>query len=560
MERIAKELLAKKQGFLFGNEAVVRGALEAGVAFVSSYPGTPASEIGDTFRKISRETRLYFEYSTNEKVALEAAAGAAFSGVKAMVSMKHYGLNVALDSLLPLVYLECPLVIVVSDDPGCWSSVQTEEDTRWISHLGNIPTFEPSNPKEAKEMTKMAFDLARQYKIPILIHLTTRVCYWRDLVLYEPLPQKIKFTGKFPKDPQGFKVGSARTIELHQKLLAKIKKIKKETSEKSLFNKIFAGKGEVGIISSGISFFYVKEAIKDLKINPPLLKIGESYPFPENKVKKFLVNLKKVLIVEEEDPILEGEVKKIVGGLKIKIYGKEMFSEAGEYKPEDVLIALAKIFKKSLPINLKENIKNFSSAKIDKRIPSFCPGCPHQPVFYAVREVLGKDKIYGGDIGCYLLGAMPPFYGEDFIVAMGAGIGISHGISQTNKKKPVAFIGDSTFFHAGIPALINLIFNQADILVIILNNHFTSMTGQQPHPETGENARGITKKIAIEDVIKSIQVDWVKTVSAYNLNELKKALKEGYEKKGVCVLITEGPCRLGKRLKGGTLKSPVVER
>ena len=219
--------------FIFGNDAVARGALESGVGFVTNYPGTPASEIGDTFAQIAGKTGIYFEYSTNEKVALEAAAGAAFSGVKSLVIMKHYGLNVALDSLLPLVYLECPLVVVVADDPGCFSSVQTEEDTRNLSRLAKIPTLEPADPQEAKDLTKLAFEMAENYQIPVLVRLTTRVSYSRSQVNFDQPLAKAKKTGRFAKNPQGFKLGSDQTVELHQKTLAKIEKIKQEVSEKN---------------------------------------------------------------------------------------------------------------------------------------------------------------------------------------------------------------------------------------------------------------------------------------------------------------------------------------
>ncbi|MGC9049018.1 MAG: indolepyruvate ferredoxin oxidoreductase subunit alpha, partial [Patescibacteria group bacterium] len=245
-----------KKALLLGNEAVVRGALEAGLSFATTYPGTPASEIGDTLAKIAKEAGFYFEYSTNEKIALEAAAGAAFSGLPAMVSMKHYGLNVALDSLLPLVYLECPLVLVVADDPGSWSSIQSEQDSRWFSRLGQIPTLEPADAQEAKEMTKFAFELAKKYKMPIMVRLTTRVCHTRSLVKFGKiiLPKKV---GKFVK--KKFAVGAGVTLTRHQKLIEKIKIIQKEIVEKTELNFTSTGKGKLGIVTSGISFYYVKE-------------------------------------------------------------------------------------------------------------------------------------------------------------------------------------------------------------------------------------------------------------------------------------------------------------
>ena len=529
-----KPELFGKSGFLFGNEAVVRGALEAGVGYAASYPGTPASEIGDLFSAIAKETGIYFEWSVNEKVALEGAAGAAFSGVKALASMKHYGLNVASDSLFPLAYLECPLVVVVADDPGSWSSVQTEQDTRWFSKAAHIPTLEPSNSQEAKDMTTLAFELSEKYKIPSLVRLTTRVCYSRSLVNFNK-PKKSRKKGNFVK--KKFKLSSAQTIALHKRLLEKLKKIKKEV-ENSKFNIIEKGKGKTGVITSGISYEYVKEALQELNIKIPLLKLGFTYPFPSDKVRNFLKNLESVIIVEELDPIIENEVKKFS---KINIYGKEFFSETGELNPESVLISLSKILHKKIDGN-SYNIKNYGL--IEKRVPFFCPGCPHRAIFYAVKKTLGK-KIFGGDIGCYMLGVYSPFWMQDFVTSMGASIGISHGISKVSREKPVIFIGDSTFFHAGMPALLNLVFNKAQALVIVLDNRWTAMTGHQPHPGTGiTGMQEKTKEVNIEEVAKAFGVDFVKTSNVWNFNQLCKDLKEAYNVDGVSVVVVRGECRL----------------
>ncbi len=536
------ELLNKKRGFLFGNEAIVRGALESGIGFASAYPGTPASEIGDTFAKISKTEKIYFEYSTNEKVALEAAAGAAFSNVKALVSFKHYGLNVALDSLLPIVYLECPLVVAVADDPSCFSSVQTEQDSRWFSKLGHIPTLEPSDSQETKDMTKFAFQLAYKYKIPVIVRLTTRVCYSKSLVNFNKTI-KGKTKGKFKKS--WFKLGSYQTVERHKKLLKKINKIK-QLAENSTLNFIEKGKGNIGIITTGPAYNYVKETEQELKIKLPLLKIGFSYPFPEKKVKTFLKNLKlkSVIVVEELDPVIENEVKKLADK-NIKIYGKNLFPETEELKPEYVLASISTILKKSLPDELVENIKKFKSSEIPARLPLFCAGCPHRSTFYAIKKVLGKKKIFGGDIGCYMLGAFPPYEMYDFVVSMGASIGVSHGIAKSSNEKPVIFIGDSTFFHAGIPALLNLVYNKSNALVVILDNRLTAMTGQQPHPGTGWTGTGeLTKIIAIENIAKACKVNFVKISNVWNFNQLCKDVKEAYNSKGVSVLIAKGECRL----------------
>ncbi|MCX8194101.1 MAG: indolepyruvate ferredoxin oxidoreductase subunit alpha [Candidatus Pacearchaeota archaeon] len=525
--------LNAKRGLLFGNEAIVRGALEAGVAFASSYPGTPASEIGEAFSKIAKETGLYFEWSTNEKVALEAAAGAAFSGLKSIVSMKHYGLNVALDSLLPLTYLSCPLVVAVADDPGCFSSVQTEQDSRNFASLVKIPIFEPSNPQEAKDMTIEAFKIAWRYNIPVLIRLVTRVSYCRAPVNFNKVKTKSNI-GRFVK--KEFDVSCNITVGLHKKLLKKLEKIKQET-EKSKFNFIEKGEGKIGIITSGVAYEYVKEALEKLELKLPLLKIGTLWPFPSEKLKKFLQNLEEVVVVEELDPFVENEIKKVT---RIRIYGKDFFSESGELKPEQVLVGLAKIFKKPL----KKEI-TASGISVEPRLPFLCPGCPHRATFYAISKVLGKKHFFGGDIGCYLLAAKNPFKMSDYIVSMGAGVGISHGISKSTSEKSIAFIGDSTFFHAGLPALVNLVYNKANILVVILDNRWTAMTGHQPNPTTGINAVGEeTKVIDVEQIARACKVDWVKTSNVYDFAQLCKDIKEAYDVKGVSVLVAKGECKL----------------
>lgn len=532
MEEIQKNL---KETLLLGNEAVVRGALEAGLSFATTYPGTPTSEIGDILAKISPEAGIYFEYSTNEKVALEAAAGAGFSGLPSLVSMKHYGLNVALDSLLPLVYLEAPFVVVIGDDPGCFSSIQTEQDSRWFSFLGSIPFLEPADAQEAKDMTKYAFLLAKKYKIPVLLRLTTRICHTRSLVKFSktiPAQKKGKFIKFF------YEATSQATVNRHKILIKKIEKIKKE-SEKTSFNHVFKAKSSLGIITSGVSFYYIQEALKELGIKANILKIGMSFPFPEKMVSKFIKNLEQIFVAEEIDPILEKEIERIAKKINpsLKIYGKNLLPSFGEMKPEYVLIALSKILKKDLPQDLVVQKKFFKNLKIEKRFPTLCSGCPHRATFFAIKKIIRGKTIFGGDIGCYLLGSLQPFKLANFIVSMGAGIGVSHGISKSTGEKPVIFIGDSTFFHAGIPALINLVWHQANVLLVILDNSITAMTGHQPNP--GEI-------IKIEEIIKACGVKILETTNVYNFNQTLEKIKKIYQEKGVCVLIAKGECRLLK--------------
>jgi len=533
--------MMKGQKILSGNEAIVQGALESGVGFASSYPGTPATEIGDAFVSVAKKSKIYFEWSSNEKTALEAAAGAAFSGVKSIVSMKHYGLNVALDSLLPLVYLECPLVVAVSDDPGCWSSIQTEQDSRQFGSIGKIPILEPSNSQECKDMTKKAFSLAWKYKTPVIIRMTPRVCYSSSPVTLGKIV-KGKTKGTFEKG--WYKLGSAETIGRHDLILKKKNLIQRE-AEKSEFNFLEAGKGKIGVITSSISYNYVKEAMNKLGLKLPLLKLGFVYPFPYARAAGFMKNLKKIIVVEELEPMIEDSVRKLEFKDKKIIDGKRIFPRTGELKPEIVILAFSKIFGKKIPSEIAENIINLENRKAPERSPLFCAGCPHRATFYALKKVLGRKKIYGGDIGCYMLSSYKPYEMLDFIVSMGASIGITHGISKTTSEKPVALIGDSTFFHAGIPALINLVYNKANALVVVLDNRVTAMCGQQPDPGTGYTALGEeTKALSIEEIAKSCGADFVKTSNQFNFNQFCKDVKEAYSKKGVSVLIAKAPCRL----------------
>ena len=614
-----------KETLLLGNEAVVRGALEAGVSFVTTYPGTPASEIGDTFAKIAKESGIYFEYSTNEKVALEAAAGAAFSGLAALVAMKHYGLNVALDSLLPLVYLECPLVVVVADDPGSWSSIQTEQDSRWFSRLGHIPTLEPADSQEAKEMTKFAFVLAQKYKIPVLLRLTTRVCHTRTLVKLDSIiaPKQVgNFIAKRAREKKNlfffseralatqgltpfikkeFRVGAGPTVTRHKNLAAKIKKIQEDFSGDNKFNFIEAGHDrKLGLVVSGVSFYYVKEILRQFDLSLPILKIGFSYPMLKNKFKEFFAQVDQILVVEELDPVLEREARRLVQefGLVKKIFGKDLLPGFGEFNPENVYLALSKILNKPLPKNLLEHQKEFAKLSIEQRPPILCAGCPHRAAFWLVKKALmdmnadlrGHERgltrktdadqcgqgqresalsrrqsaaedgvVFGGDIGCYLLGALPPFNLADYIVSMGAGMGISHGVSKAAKTKPIIFIGDSTFFHAGIPALINLVYNQSDVLLVILDNRITAMTGHQPNPGMGLTGLGeLTKTLKIEEIVKACQVDNLEIINVFNIEESLEKIKKAYAQKGVSVVVAKGECRLltVRRLSQQNIKIP----
>ncbi len=536
-----EEILSNKKDkkiILLGNDAVVRGALEAGVGFVSTYPGTPASEIGNTFFRIHKKAGVQFEFSTNEKVAMEAAVGAAFSGLKVLVAMKNFGLNVAIEALLPAMYtgVKGALVVMISDDASCWSSAQSEENTRAYSYLGHVPTLEPSDPQECKEYIKLAFKLSERFRIPIIVRLTTRVSHQQQAITLDEI-KKPESKGKFIKDTHAFVTMPPRVLEMKKELLEKIEKVK-NLSEKSKVNQVYKGSknSKIGIVTSGISYLYVMEALMELGLNLPVLKLGFFYPLPENKIKGFIKDFKKLLVVEELEPYLEKEIKALAKEVnpRLQISGKDLLSEVGELRPEDVLWALAKVAKKKYPVSSVRY-----KVPVLERKPQLCPGCPYWLVFGAIKKAVNtKEVIFGGDIGCYMLAGCPPHFLQDYLFCMGASIGIAHGIKKVTNQKLIALIGDSTFFHAGLPALTNTVFNKSNPLIIIMNNQTTAMTGHQPHPGAPAENNGIK----IENVVKALGVKNLKVIDPGNQKEMIKTIKDFLAKKEVSVIVARRPC------------------
>ena len=547
-----KNILAKpnQKKMLLGNEAIVRGALEAGVKFVSTYPGTPASEIGNSFYLIQQSPQkiknLYFEFSVNEKVAIEAGAGACFSGLRTLVAMKNFGMNVASDFLLPLVYtgVKAGMVIIVADDPNCWSSAQSEENSRGFAQLSHIPILEPSTPQECLDFVKFAFEMSEKFKIPVMVRETTRVAHQSAPVELSKI--NIPATkGKFVRDKHQFVTMPPRVLEMHKELLEKIEDIRKY-SEKSELNKIQNSKSKTGIITSGVSYLYVMEAMEELGIKLPVLKLGFFNPLPSNKINNFIKGMDKVLIVEELDPYLEREINILAKetNCDLKVIGKELLPEVGELKPEIVLRALAKFTNRKLPATMNNNLSNINHKLSINRKPQLCPGCPYWFVFNAVKKAVDvKKTIFGGGIGCYMLAGLPPHNIQDYLYCMGASIGIAHGIKKTSDQKLITFIGDSSFYHVGIPALINTVFNQSNPLVIIMNNEITAMTGHQPHP----GAKNDNPLIKIEDLVKACGVKNLKIIDPINQKEFIAAVKDFVKKKEVSVIIARRPCKFVRK-------------
>ncbi len=552
-----------KRVLLLGNEAIVRGALEAGISVVTTYPGTPASEIGDAVSAIAVDAGVYMEYSVNEIVAVEVAAGAANCGVRALTAMKHVGLNVAADALMTLAYtgVNGGFVIVVADDPECYSS-QNEQDSRFYALLSNLPCLEPSNAQEAKDMVVLAAEISERLGLPVILRTTTRVSHMRAPVVYGKLV-KPSLKGTFTRDSKRLVMVPAYSRPRHDVLLQSLEKAKAiaETfTGNTVTHKV--ENVEYGLISSGAAYNYSVEAMKLLGLNADVLKLGMTHPLPEKMIGKFLQAHEKVIVVEELEPYLEMHVKAIAKDYapKTTVYGKmgkQYFPRSGELSTGIVLKGLAEITKNKMPVNLENVNKKYAevTVEIPPRPPVLCAGCPHRASFYVMRRVAGDKAIYATDIGCYALGASPPLKIGDILICMGAGIGTAQGISKTTGADTIAVIGDSTFFHAGVPRLLNAVYNKHKIVVAVLDNLTTAMTGHQPHPGTGVTGmRSATERIAVEKVAEGCGVKFVKVVDPFNVKEAENVLKEALKFTETSLIVFRAPCALllvrEKRRKG----------
>ena len=513
---------------LLGDFAVARGAWEAGVRVAAAYPGTPSTEITE---ELARYDDVYSEWSPNEKVAMEVGIGASVRGARTIVSMKHVGLNVACDPLFTASYtgVNGGLVVAVADDPSVFSS-QNEQDTRVTAVSAQVPVLEPSDSMEAKEFTKLAFDLSEQYDTPVILRLTTRVAHSQSLVeLGErqelPLRAYEKNIAKYVMMPANARVK-------HTVVEERMAKLSVDADSLSI-NRIEMGDNKLGIICSGGVYEYVKEALPDASV----LKLGMVYPLPYELIKKFASSVDRCVVAEELAPHIETLIK----AHGINVEGKNLFPRCGEFS--------ANLIRRCI---LGE-ADSVSAAQVPARPPVLCAGCPHRGVFY----VLSKLKLNVlGDIGCYTLGAVPPLGSMDAVVCMGASIGMAIGFDKADPeahKHSVAVIGDSTFIHSGITGLIDAVYNKAPITVIILDNRTTGMTGHQNHPATGKTIKNEpTYELDLAEVCRAVGVPNVRTVDPGDLGEMERAVKEELAKDEVSVIIAKKPCvLLTKKLYNG---------
>ena len=551
-----------KRMLLLGNEAIARGILEAGIGIVTTYPGTPASEIGDSISAIAAKTGLYMEYSTNEMVAVEVAAGAANCGVRALTAMKHVGLNVAADAVMTLAYVGVRggYVIVTADDPECYSS-QNEQDNRYYALLSNLPCLEPSDPQEAKDMIHSAIEISEKLGLPVLLRTTTRVNHTRGPVTYGRLA-KPSLRGELIRDVKRMVMVPAHARLMHVKLLEKVDRAK-EISENFEHNVLARkGKNDVGLISSGAAYNYAVEAADLLGLDMGILKLGMTHPLPEKLIGKFLKNHKKIIFVEELEPYLETQIKAIAKDYapNVEIYGKTekpCFPRKGELSTRLVAEGLAKITGKKLQIDFERIDETYSQIAKDlpARPPILCAGCPHRASFFVIKRVGGEKANYPTDIGCYALGIAPPLNVGDLLICMGSGVSTAQGMRIATKAPTIATIGDSTFFHAAMPGLVNAVYNNAKITLVVLDNATTAMTGHQPHPGTGLTGMGSpSEKISIERIAEGCGVKYVRVVNPFKIKEATTVLKEALQHNGPSLVVFRSPCTLlsvrEKRRKG----------
>lgn len=545
--------------FLMGNEAIALGAIAAGVNLVSGYPGTPSSEVLETVAR-HRTNDIYIEWSVNEKTALEVAAGAAYTGARSMVTMKQVGLNVASDPLMSLEYvgIEGGMVVLVADDPGPISS-QTEQDTRHFSAFSKLPCFDPSSAQEAYEMVQDAFAYSEKYKTPVFLRPTTRVCHgYASIVVKDPEEYTLHTAGGFVKDSRRWVIFPRLSYQNHIRIEERNIRLAEDFSHYPK-NKIYPASPQnqtvrKGIISSGISFTYALESLEHFGMIR-LLKIATPHPFPEKLALEFLEDLEEVLCLEELDPVLEREITCLCGKhhLPVQVYGKRSHhvQPAGENTRDSVQKQIAEFLHLPDAVSAPDMVSHCGPdtaiplPALPVRPPVLCAGCPHRASFYAVKQAMkGKKTIFCGDIGCYTLGNAMPLDMVDTCLCMGAGLGIAQGVGHIEPDTTCfAFVGDSTFFASAIPGVINAVYNQADLTLVILDNSTTAMTGHQPHPGTGQTMMGeIVQKINIEAVLRGIGLTTVETVNPLDLHASIECIRRIASTPGVKAVIFKSPC------------------
>ena len=553
MKNIGDILLSENKGseILMGNYALVRAIIESGTKVVTSYPGSPTVETAEAIKNIPLEKRpFYFEFSTNEIVAAEIALGASVNGNLSTVFFKSVGLNVAADCFvqLPLMNLIGGMVVIIGDDPGAHSS-QNEQDNRHYAKMSYMPLLEPASPNEIYIFYKAAASLSQKLHCPILLRLTTHVCHAKEKIYFDSytpsiISPKVDFNSakNGPYIPLKFSLPQLKT-----RAIDNLKKVS-EFSETSELNKIINNENQFkGIITAGMPYLSLLEVLEYANNKPDILKLGFVHPLPSNMILNFLKSHKEVLILEELDAFLEKDIKSIAfdNSLNTKISGKNKLSDLlGEYTQDKVYEILMRIWPdlvnpESYPAQITSDIH------VGDRTPQMCPGCGHRSAFHAIKKALNNTDITVADIGCHTLGFLPPYGMGEILTCMGASLGVGAGLSLFNKtRKVVAFLGDSTFFHAALPGIINAVFNKHNFTLILLENGTTAMTGHQNHPAVGRNFDDVTEKIPVRRIIEAFGITQIFEVDTYQQSKLKEAVIQAVNLDGFKVVIAKHVCML----------------
>ena len=555
-----REVLAEpgKPVLMLGNVSIARAALEYGIGFASAYPGTPSTEIVEALSYASRKLGApYVEWSVNEKVALEAALGAALSGVPALAAMKHVGVNVAADPLFSSAYMgvPAPLVVVSADDPGMLSS-QNEQDNRWYGVHAYIPVFEPAGAQEAREAVFAAYEFSEKYQHPVILRTTTRVGHTRVPVVPGEIDlEKISRKGRFRRDLSRYALIPANARRLREELVPKWERMADDLSRHPLNRAEGPEDAKTLIVGVGLGYRYAREAARLLGVEDKvrILKLTGSIPVPSKLLVEEAASRETVFFVEEGDPVLETLAKSIFydEGIRPRVFGKTSghVGRTGELMLDKIVPGLAK----ALGIDYTPPEAPKPRIEPVPRPPVLCPGCPYRAVFYALRRALGKARvrpIYSGDIGCYSLGILPPFQMQDTIVEMGGSIGLANGMAHVVEDQfPVAIIGDSTFFHSGMTGLANAIFNKAPMLIVVLDNRTTAMTGHQPHPGVGVTALGLeTRELEPAEIAEAMGIEYVTVTDAFDIKSQEKIFYDAIEyvkrEKKPAMVVAKGACIL----------------
>jgi indolepyruvate ferredoxin oxidoreductase alpha subunit len=526
-----------------GNEALARGAFEAGVTVGAGYPGTPSTEILENLARYKPD--VYCEWSPNEKVAFEVAAGASLAGARSIVTMKHVGLNVAADPLMTLSYIsvEGGFVACVADDPGMHSS-QNEQDTRNYARFAKIPLFEPSDSQEARDFLKLAIQVSEEFKTPVILRTTTRVSHSRSLV---EIGERILSEKKIGlvKDPPRFVPIPVWGRPMRQRVEDRLIRLK-AFSESSPANRLEWRDKSLGIITSSIAYQYAREVWPKASV----LKLGMSYPFPDAMIREFAAGVSNLLIVEELDDFIEQHVR----ALGLACRGRDVVPGIMELSVDRLLAARARL--EGRPV--EEPKPSAFSDRLPPRPPVLCPGCPHRGIFYALSK---REVLVTGDIGCYSLGAFPPLDRMDSILCMGGGISMAHGLEKAGEPCPVVgIVGDSTFFHSGITGLLDIVYNRGSSTIIVLDNRTTAMTGHQDHPGTGRTLMGeATKAVSIEDIGRACGIERVCVINPYNLDQVSRVIFDEIAADEPSLIVSRAPCPLREKKRVGEGRKILAE-